>query len=173
MPYALAHAPGLQPEDYGVLIRLLLRDPRQPSSVIALAREFQADGWKMGEKRLREVMKRLKAAGHVEHGRWYNPDLKRPEWQFRVYRNPANNQAYVQQGTDTFSQVSPIGRKSADRPGGPVSDPAETGVYAGQPDRAVSGGSAADPAETGGSETGVYAGQPDRAEIGGSAGSPP
>ncbi|MFE7757650.1 hypothetical protein [Streptomyces sp. NPDC057429] len=173
VPFALAHSEGLQPEDYGVLLRLLLRDPQRPSSVLALSEEFQTSGWKMGEKRLREVMKRLKAAGHVQHLREYNPSTKRPEWQFRVFRNPANNAAYTRHGGDSFPQVRPIGRKPADRGSDAISDPAETGVCAGQTDRAEIGGSApirripADRSED------VSAGQTDRAEIGGSDVAPP
>ncbi|MEV7715396.1 hypothetical protein [Streptomyces sp. NPDC088270] len=139
VPFSLAHSEGMQPEDYGVLLRLLLRDPQRPSSVLALSEEFQASGWKMGEKRLREVMKRLKAAGHVQHLREYNPSTKRPEWQFRVFRNPANNAAYTRHGADSFSQVRPIRRNSADR---------NEDVFAGQADRAENGGSASSPPQT-------------------------
>ncbi|MFF9690993.1 hypothetical protein [Streptomyces sp. NPDC014623] len=173
VPFALAHSEGLQPEDYGVLLRLLLRDPQRPSSVLALSEEFQASGWKMGEKRLREVMKRLKAAGHVQHLREYNPSTKRPEWQFRVFRNPANNAAYARHGGDTFPQVRPIGRKPADRGSEVASDPAETGVCAGQADRAVFGGSAPIRRNSADRAEGVPAGQTDRAEFGGSGVAPP
>ncbi|MFB7293566.1 hypothetical protein [Actinacidiphila glaucinigra] len=170
---ALAHSEGLQPEDYGVLIRLLLRDPHQPSSVLALSEEFQESGWKMGEKRLREVMKRLKAAGHVQHLRQYNPATQRPEWQFHVYRNPANNAAYARQAAEAFPQVSPIGQNSADRSLSGVSDPAETGVCAGQPDRAEFGGSAPTWRNSADRNEGVSAGQADQAEFGGSELFPP
>jgi hypothetical protein len=172
IPYSLAYAKGLQPEDYGVLIRLLLRDPDQPSSVLALSEEFQASGWKMGEKRLREVMKRLKKAGHVEHKREYNPVTRRPEWQFRVYRNPANNQAYVNRGAHEASQVSPIGRNSADQTCGGASDPAEIGVCAGQADRAEFGGSAPTRRNSADRSDDVSAGQGRYAENG-RIGSPP
>ncbi|MFC8208365.1 hypothetical protein [[Kitasatospora] papulosa] len=173
VPFALAHSEGLQPEDYGVLLRLLLRDPQRPSSVLALSEEFQASGWKMGEKRLREVMKRLKAAGHVQHLREYNPSTKRPEWQFRVFRNPANNAAYVRHGADLSSQVRPIGRKTADRGAGVISDPAETGVCAGQTDPAENAGSTPIRRNSADRSEDVFAGQADRAENGGSASSPP
>ncbi|MGW2353653.1 hypothetical protein [Actinacidiphila glaucinigra] len=170
---ALAHSEGLQPEDYGVLIRLLLRDPHQPSSVLALAEEFQESGWKMGEKRLREVMKRLKAAGHVQHLRQYNPATQRPEWQFHVYRNPANNAAYTRQAAEAFPQVRPIGRNSADRALREASDPAETGVCAGQADRAEFDGSAPTRRNSADRKKDVSAGQADRAEFSGSEPSPP
>ncbi|MFJ2884089.1 hypothetical protein ACIPJN_38575 [Streptomyces sp. NPDC086796] len=173
VPFSLAHSEGMQPEDYGVLLRLLLRDPQRPSSVLALSEEFQASGWKMGEKRLREVMKRLKAAGHVQHLREYNPSTKRPEWQFRVFRNPANNAAYTRHGADSFSQVRPIRRKTADRGSDAVSDPAETGVCAGQADPAEFGGSAPIRRNSADRNEDVFAGQADRAENGGSASSPP
>ncbi|MFI9588281.1 hypothetical protein ACIHCQ_42355 [Streptomyces sp. NPDC052236] len=102
---AVAHSPILQPEDYGVLIRLLLRDPGLPSTMKDLVQEFQADGWKMGETRLAAVFKRLKKAGHVRHAPVFNPATGRPEWMVEVYRNPANNRQYVEHGTAASLQV--------------------------------------------------------------------
>ena len=84
IPYALAHSPNLQAEDYGVLIRLLVRDPTRPSSMKDLVEDLQASGWKMGETRLAAVMKRLQAAGHVRHRAGYNPATRRPEWTLTV-----------------------------------------------------------------------------------------
>src|SRR5690349_8523954 len=85
VPAPLAYSPDLQPEDYGVLLRLLLRDPGLPSSVQALSKEFQASGWKMGDTRLRGVMKRLRKAGHVLRKRdGYDPTTGRPTWAFAV-----------------------------------------------------------------------------------------
>ncbi|URN10957.1 hypothetical protein LUW77_00220 [Streptomyces radiopugnans] len=112
----LAHKPGLQPEDYEVLIRLLLRDPGLPSGILALSEEFQASGWKTGASRLRGVVQRLKKAYHVRHTQaGYGPATGRPRWEFAVYRNPANNPQYVGQGLDAASQVSPMVRKPTRR----------------------------------------------------------
>lgn len=98
-------SPALQPEDIGVLARLLIRDPAQPATIVNLAREFQDAGWKMGESRFTAILKRLKGAGHVEHVSEFNPSTGRPQWVFRVYRNPANNGGYVNQGADAALQV--------------------------------------------------------------------
>ncbi|MFP8903369.1 hypothetical protein ACLIYN_03635 [Streptomyces atacamensis] len=112
----LAHKPGLQPEDYEVLIRLLLRDPGLPSAILALSEEFQASGWKTGASRLRGVLQRLKKAGHARHTQaGYGPATGRPQWEFAVHRNPASTPQYVGQGLDAASQVSPMVRNPARR----------------------------------------------------------
>ncbi|MDQ0847710.1 hypothetical protein [Streptomyces sp. V1I6] len=128
----LAYAEGLQPEDYGVLIRLLLRDPNQPSGMTALAEEFKATGWKMGESRLRGVMARLKKAGHVSHEQvGYDPVAKRPVWAFTVFRNPANNPQHARvQGAS--AQVSPTGGFSTDESDSSITHPWDFNVLAGQ-----------------------------------------
>ncbi|GAA2984402.1 hypothetical protein GCM10010519_18550 [Streptomyces lactacystinicus] len=167
VPYALAYSPGLQPEDYGVLIRLLLRDPGQPSGMPALAAEFQATGWKMGESRLRGVMSRLQKAGHVSHVRdGYDEVARRPKWQFMVYRNPANNSAYVTRGTqsaETSSQVSPMVRNPTHGSGRPGTHPTISNVYAGQADTAISNASGTHPLDSDALESNVCAGQADTA----------
>jgi hypothetical protein len=94
-PRYLIDGPGLQPEDIGVLAHLLLRDPGAPSSVAALATECQQRGWKVSEYAMRGIVKRLKAAGHIHQDRVYNQTTGRLDWVFSVYRNPANNQMYV------------------------------------------------------------------------------
>lgn len=94
-PRYLIDSPGLQAEDIGVLAHLLLRDADRPSSVSALATECQQRGWKISEYAMRSIVKRLKAAGHVHQDRVYNPATKHLDWVFTVYRNPANNQAYL------------------------------------------------------------------------------
>ncbi|MEV7940856.1 hypothetical protein AB0O82_32605 [Kitasatospora sp. NPDC088264] len=174
VPYALAYAPGLQPEDYGVLIRLLLRDPDQPSGIVALAEEFQASGWKMGSSRLRGVLGRLQKAGHVSHERdGYDKETGRPKWRFRVYRNPANNSAYVNRGAAAASQVSPTVRNPTRRGAQVGSDDAISNIYAGQADSAISNTSEADSAVSDTSESNIYAGQADDAVSDTSAPSPP
>ena len=164
VPYALAYSPDLQPEDYGVLIRLLLRDPDQPSGLLALAEEFQVSGWKMGASRLRGVIGRLQKAGHVSHEQnGYDEETKRPKWKFRVYRNPANNSAYVNRGTAEASQVSPMVRNPTRRGPKAGSDDAISNICAGQTDGAISNTSAADGAISDVLENNICAGQTDGA----------
>ncbi|MEV7282912.1 hypothetical protein [Streptomyces sp. NPDC093111] len=170
---ALAESPLLDYDDYGPLIRLLLRDPDQPTNVPDLMREFQASGWTVGEKPLRRIMRRLKEAGHVSHSREYNPDTQRPEWVFRVYRNPANNPEYTENGVSALSQVSPIGPNRPDRESDPASDRAESAVFAGQADRAESAGSEPIGPNRPDRKPGISAGQADRAESARSLASPP
>ena len=145
IPYALATSPDLDFDDYGVLIRLLIRNPNQPSSVLGLLEEFRAGGWTLSERDLRKIMRRLKKAGHVEHKREYNPETKRPEWTFRVYRNPANNAAYVRGGVQEALQVRPIGTPCPDRSPEGASDRDTLSGYAGQADRDTLSGSEASP----------------------------
>ena len=173
IPYALAMSPALDFDDYGVLIRLLIRDPGQPSSVLGLLDEFRAGGWTLSERDLRQIMRRLKKAGHVEHKREYNHDTKRPEWVFRVYRNPANNRAYVHGGVIEASQVRPIGTPCPDRSQESVSDRDTLSVYAGQADRDTLSGSAPIGTPCPDRETPVSAGQADRDTLSGSDAPPP
>lgn len=164
IPFALAHSPDLQPEDYGVLIRLLLRDPDQPSGILTLAEEFRRSGWKMGASRLRGVLGRLKQAGHVSHERdGYDETTDRPAWVFRVYRNPANNPHYVALGVAAAAQVRPSGRISTPGDRETVPDMVESNVCALQADAAVSDVSQSDDAVCDTSETDICAGQADGA----------
>lgn len=170
---ALAESPDLDYDDFGVLVRLLLRDPRQPTSVPELMAEFQASGWSVGEKPLRRIMGRLKKAGHVSHKREYNPKSQRPEWVFRVFRNPANNPQYTDEGIAALSQVRPIGPNQPDREPGPLSDRAESAVFAGQADRADSARSAPIGPNRPDRKADVSAGQADPAETARSEAPPP
>ncbi|MDT0469689.1 hypothetical protein [Streptomyces gibsoniae] len=173
MPRVIAEYPGLQPEDIGVLIALLLREPGKPASVLALSAEFQALGWRMGASRLRGVMDRLKKAGHVRQERSYDKELKRPVWGFQVYRNPANNRQYVDQALSASSQVAPIGGFPTDPVIEKTFETSKTNVCAGQADRLVSNGSAPIGGFPTDPKTDVSAGQADRAEFGGSGAHPP
>lgn len=76
----LANAPGLQPEDYGVLIRLVLRGPMRNVNLKTVVSEFQESGWRMSADRLSQCLKRLKAAGYVLHSAEYNEETGRPVW---------------------------------------------------------------------------------------------
>ncbi|MDX2567506.1 hypothetical protein [Streptomyces scabiei] len=142
---AVAHSPILQPEDYGVLIRLLLRDPGLPSTMKDLVREFQASGWKMGETRLAAIFKRLKKAGHVKHAPVYNPATGRPEWMVEVYRNPANNEQYVNQGAAASLQVRAETEVSTGSNAQSGSGTVENGVSAGQSETVETSVSNAEP----------------------------
>jgi hypothetical protein len=98
--------PGLQPEDLGVLSAVLLRDPELPATAKAIASDLREQrGWKMSVDRFEAVFKRLERAGHAHRESVFNPRTKRPEWVLRVYRNPANNAAYVARGAEAASQV--------------------------------------------------------------------
>lgn len=170
----LAYAEGLQPEDYGVLIRLLLRDPGQPSGMKALADEFQATGWKMGESRLRGVMGRLKKAGHVRHEQvGYDSASKRPVWAFTVYRNPANNPEHARTLGGASSQVSPTGGISTDESARSNTHQWDFNVLAGQTLSLDSNVSNTHLLKSNASETDVCAGQADTAISNGWVGHPP
>ncbi|MFI1104948.1 hypothetical protein [Streptomyces melanogenes] len=97
---------GLQPEDLGVLAALLLRDPRLPSTLDAIRKDLQGAGWKMGKDRFAGVVARLKKAGHIAHLPVFDEDTQRPTWVTRVFRNPANNQQYVDLGITASLHVS-------------------------------------------------------------------
>jgi hypothetical protein len=173
IPYALALSPDLDFDDYGVLIRLLLRDPKQPSSILGLLDEFRTGGWTLSERDLRKIMRRLKKAGHVEHKREYNPETKRPEWVFRVYRNPANNAAYVRGGVQEALQVRPIGTPCPDGEANAASDRDTLSGCAGQADRDTLSGSAPIGTPCPDRKSPNAAGQTDRDTLSGSDAPPP
>ncbi|MGA5284830.1 hypothetical protein ACPCSK_31170 [Streptomyces griseoincarnatus] len=110
----LVRTPGLQPEDIGVLAELLLRDPRLPSTMEAIRRDLQAQGWKMGKDRYNAIAGRLTKAGHLARVSVYDEATQRPTWVTRVYRNPANNEQYVDLGIAASQQVSVEVRVSRD-----------------------------------------------------------
>ncbi len=173
IPAPLAYAPDLQPEDYGVLLRLLLRDPELPSSVLALSKEFQASGWKMGDTRLRGVIKRLSKAGHVLRERdGYDTEAGRPQWGFTVFRNPANNPNHASSRSSTSAQVRPTRWNPTDRVPHGRSNALESNVYAGQADTLDSNGSEPDALDSNALESNVYAGQADTLESNGSLAAP-
>ena len=128
----VAFTKSLQPEDYGVLIRLLLRDPRLPSTMGVMAKEMRESGWKMGDDRFRVIFNRLKKAGHVEQVSEYNVETGRPGWVIRVYRNPANNQQYVALGIEASSQVNSGSREIPDPGAKQSSESGKTRVSRGQ-----------------------------------------
>ncbi|MFE9927147.1 hypothetical protein ACFYQA_38230 [Streptomyces sp. NPDC005774] len=101
----LVRTPTLQPEDLGVLAELLLRDPRLPSTMEAIRADLQARGWKMGKDRYNAIAARLTKAGHLARVSVYDDTTQRPTWVTRVYRNPANNEQYVDLGIAASAQV--------------------------------------------------------------------
>ncbi|WP_448334005.1 hypothetical protein [Streptomyces sp. DSM 41534] len=135
----VVHADGLQPEDIGVLAWLRLRDPRKPAKQEDLAREMQAQGWKMGKGRFASIFQRLKAAGHIKHHCPYNPETGRPEWRIEFFMNPANNDQYINSGISSFPQAGAGFPKTGDPQVERAFGNPETGVSAGQKGFPVSG----------------------------------
>ncbi|MEU6687711.1 hypothetical protein [Streptomyces sp. NPDC046832] len=157
----LVRTPGLQPEDIGVLAELLLRDPRLPSTMEAIRRDMQAQGWKMGKDRFSAIAARLTKAGHLARIPVYDETTQRPTWVTRVYRNPANNEQYVDLGIAASQQVSPEVRETRDSQ---HSGSRETRVSPGQSRNAGNPRSGAEPRETRDSKTRVSPGQSRNAE---------
>jgi hypothetical protein len=102
---AIAYTQGLQPEDLGVLVYLLLLPVDQLSSAKELAAGMRGLGWKMSIDRFEVVAKRLMMAGHLNRESVFDAKTKRPQWRYWAYRNPANNPEYVRLGTGALSQV--------------------------------------------------------------------
>lgn len=85
IPPELDSAAGLQPEDYGVLIRLVGLGPIWNVNLKALVAEMQASGWRMSQDRLAQCLKRLKSAGYVQHIAEFNEETGRPVWTLRAF----------------------------------------------------------------------------------------
>ncbi|MFJ6862237.1 hypothetical protein [Streptomyces werraensis] len=166
----LVRTPGLQPEDIGVLAELLLRDPRLPSTMEAIRRDLQAQGWRMGKDRYNAIQARLTKAGHLARVPVYDEATQRPTWVTRVYRNPANNEQYVDLGIAASQQVSAKVRKTRDsQPPGSR----ETRVSPGQRQSAENPRSGAGSRKTRDPETRASPGQSRNAENPRSASPPP
>ncbi|MEU4490070.1 GIY-YIG nuclease family protein [Streptomyces purpurascens] len=75
----LAFTSGLQPEDYGVLIRLVMRGGTR-TDLRAFAAELRDSGWKMSADRLTGIVRRLETAGYVKYEAQFNPATGRPMW---------------------------------------------------------------------------------------------
>ncbi|MER7982643.1 hypothetical protein [Streptomyces sp. NPDC095817] len=166
----LVRTPGLQPEDLGVLAELLLRDPRLPSTMEAIRRDLQAQGWKMGKDRYNAISKRLTDAGHLARVPAFDEATGRPTWVTRVYRNPANNAQYVDLGIAASVQVSAEVRETRD----PLPlEVRETRVSPGQSRNAENPQSGRESRKTRDLETRVSPGQSRNAENPRSASPPP
>jgi hypothetical protein len=157
----LVRTPGLQPEDIGVLSELLLRDPRLPSTMEAIRRDLQSQGWKMGKDRYNAIAGRLTKAGHLARVPVYDETTQRPTWVTRVYRNPANNEQYVDLGITASMQVRAETRKTRDTE---TTESRETRVSPGQSRNAGNPQSGDESRETRDLETRVSPGQSRNAE---------
>ncbi|MGA5508886.1 hypothetical protein [Streptomyces umbrinus] len=170
----LVRTPGLQPEDLGVLAELLLRDPRLPSTMEAIRTDLQEHrGWKMGKDRYNGIAKRLTKAGHLARVSVYDETIQRPVWVTRVYRNPANNDQYVDLGIQATSQLSAERRISRDPDEAPASESRETRLSPGQSRNAENPQSGSESRKTRDLETRVSPGQSRNAESSRFASSPP
>lgn len=144
----VAETRGLQPEDLGALVHLLLLPPNMQATAKDLAAGMRTLGWKMSIDRFEVIAKRLRAAGHLLRKSVYNPATKRPEWRYRAYRNPANNPEYVAQGAQALSQVRE-GTGENPVPSQPLpSELGENPVSPGQSRNRVSPGSEANSGKT-------------------------
>ncbi|MFB7453989.1 hypothetical protein [Streptomyces sp. NPDC056194] len=169
----VAETPGMQPEDLGVLVHLLLLSPAEQATGKDLAAGMRARGWKMSIDRFEVIAKRLTKAGHLLRRSVYNPQTKRPEWRYAAYRNPANNPEYVAAGTDALSQVrAEIGENPV--PGADAArETGENPVSPVQSRNRVFPGSGGEPGKTRFPSEGVSAGQSRNREIPGPASHPP
>ncbi|MFF4291374.1 hypothetical protein ACFY0R_39700 [Streptomyces sp. NPDC001633] len=142
----VAETQGLQPEDLGVLVFLLLLEPGVLMSGRDIVAAMKALGWKMSDERFAKIAKRLMVVGHLLRKSVYNPDTGRPQWCYWAYRNPANNPTYVSSGADTLSQVNDENREMrVSLPESPSEDRKKR-VLPGQsrkPQKAESGGNTA------------------------------
>lgn len=102
----IALTQGLQPEDLGALVYLLLMPAGDLSSAKELAAGMRALGWRMSVDRFEVIAKRLMLAGHLHRESVYDPKTRRPQWRYWAYRNPANNPEYVEAGASELSQVA-------------------------------------------------------------------
>ncbi|MEU9797202.1 hypothetical protein AB0E27_42850 [Streptomyces sparsogenes] len=169
----VAKTRGLQPEDLGVLVYLLLLPPDAQGTAKDLAAGMRAQGWKMSIDRFEVIAKRLTKAGHLLRESVYDPVTKRPQWRYSAYRNPANNPEYVGAGTDALSQVSgEIGENPVSGPTG-ASGTGENPVSPGQSRNRVFPGSGAESGKTRFPSEGVSAGQSRNPQKPGSASPPP
>ncbi|MER6342346.1 hypothetical protein ABT258_36400 [Streptomyces tendae] len=169
----LVRTPTLQPEDLGVLAELLLRDPRLPSTMEAIRADLQSRGWKMGKDRYNAIAKRLTKAGHLARVSVYDEATQRPTWVTRVYRNPANNEQYVDLGIAASVHVNTEVRETRVPGGSPVTEERETRVSPGQSRNAENPRSGAESRKTRDLETRVSPGQSRNAENPRSAVHPP
>ncbi|MFF3127856.1 hypothetical protein ACFVRD_37455 [Streptomyces sp. NPDC057908] len=155
----VAETRGLQPEDLGALVYLLLLEPGALVSGRDCVAGMRALSWKMSDERFAKIAKRLTQVGHLCRKSVYNPDTGRPQWCYSAYRNPANNPAYVAEGTDALSQVSDGNRKKRGSDSEPPSEHREKRVSPGQSRNPLFPASEANTAKSGAPSDDVSAGQ--------------
>ncbi|MFI6125377.1 hypothetical protein ACIBCU_37645 [Streptomyces sp. NPDC051064] len=170
----VAETPGLQPEDIGVLVHLLLLPPDTAATAKDLAAGMREHlGWKMSVDRFEVIAKRLTKAGHLMRKSVYNDASKRPQWRYWAFRNPAKNPEHVAAEAETLSQVrAGIGKNPV--PG--QVDPRETGenpISPGQSRNQVFPDFEAEPGKTRFPSDHVVAGQSRNREKPDSPSSPP
>ncbi|WP_051848611.1 MULTISPECIES: GIY-YIG nuclease family protein [unclassified Streptomyces] len=84
----LIDSAGLQPEDYGVLLRLVRQSPIWDVKLRSIVAEMRNSDWRMSVDRLSACLKRLKVAGYVQHFSEYNEATKRPVWKLTASLTP-------------------------------------------------------------------------------------
>ncbi|MEU3978232.1 hypothetical protein [Streptomyces bacillaris] len=169
----VAETEGIQPEDIGVLVHLLLKPVNTAATGKDIAKELRGRGWKMSVDRFEVIAKRLTKAGHLLRKSVYNPETKRPEWRYWAFHDPAKNPNHAAAAPGESSQVSsetgffPV-------PGGPGAR--ETGknpVSPGQSRNRVFPEFGAEPGNTRFPSDNVSAGQSRNRVFPGSAAAPP
>ncbi|MYQ82978.1 MULTISPECIES: hypothetical protein [unclassified Streptomyces] len=156
---SVAETRGLQPEDLGALVHILLLPADQRATAKEIAAGMRALDWKMSIDRFEVIAKRLTRAGYLLRESVYDPETTRPRWRYRAYRNPANNPAYLKTGTDTLSQVNgEIGENPVPESQG-ASETGENPVSPGQSRNRVFPESGAEPGKTRFPSDNVSAGQ--------------
>ncbi|MFD6297857.1 hypothetical protein ACFWFU_23890 [Streptomyces sp. NPDC060235] len=169
----VAETDGLQPEDLGVLVHLLLLPSDTSAAAKDLAAGMRALGWKMSVDRFEVIAKRLTKAGHLLRKSVYNPETKRPQWRYWAYRNPAKNPGYSRLTMETFPQVrteigeNPVPQEEA------ASETGENPVSPGQSRNRVFPDCAPEPGKTRFPSHDVFAGQSRNRGKTGSLVSPP
>ncbi|MEU5449958.1 hypothetical protein [Streptomyces californicus] len=169
----VAETEGIQPEDIGVLVHLLLKPVNSTATAKDTAKEMRGLGWKMSVDRFDVIAKRLTKAGHLLRKSVYNPKTKRPEWRYWAFHAPEKNPGHAGAATEESSQVSgEIGFSPV--PGG--TDASETGespVSPGQSRNRVFPSFGAEPGKTRFPSDDVSAGQSRNRVFPGSAAAPP
>ncbi|MFF3539732.1 hypothetical protein ACFYXP_38175 [Streptomyces sp. NPDC002466] len=155
----VAETRGLQPEDLGALVYLLLLKPGVMSSGRDCVAGMRNLGWKMSDERFAKIAKRLTGAGHLRRVSVYNQDTGRPQWCYSAYRNPANNPEYVSEGADVLSQVSDETRKKRCSDPEAPSEHRKKRVSPGQSRKPLFPASGGNTAKSGVPSDGVSAGQ--------------
>ncbi|MFJ3229167.1 hypothetical protein ACIPJS_38260 [Streptomyces sp. NPDC086783] len=169
----VAETDGLQPEDLGVLVHLLLLPSDTSASAKDLAAGMRALGWKMSVDRFEVIAKRLTKAGHLLRKSVYNPETKRPQWRYWAYRNPAKNPGHAEVAPEAFPQVRAEIGKNPVRGGQTARETGENPVSPGQSRNRVFPDCAAEPGKTRFPSDAVSAGQGQNQGNPGSAVAPP